>query len=145
MKWTESPPQLTGSWVGKRETIVISWLYYRSRTMVHLLLRDISAFWDKERGKNCNPRGMVQWRMDRTFNLCRGNYASSPTPPGLPGLPAALHAARTKLTISSTPVPCLTLVKIVGPSPRKSLESRSITPREAPTWGAKSVCHKKKG
>lgn len=64
---------------------------------------------------------------------------SLPTGAALPGLPADLHAARIRPTMSPTPLPSFTLVKMVGPSPRINLESLSMTSREAPTYGAKSI------
>ena len=59
---------------------------------------------------------------------------------GFPGEPAAFHELKTKSMTSSTPVPCLMLVKIVGPSPLMSFASRSITARDADTNGAISIC-----
>jgi hypothetical protein len=58
---------------------------------------------------------------------------SFPTGPGFPGLPAAFQAAKTKSITSSTPSPLRTLVKTVGPSPRISFASLSMTSNEAPT------------
>lgn len=59
---------------------------------------------------------------------------------GFPGDPAAFHELKTRSTISSTPVPSLMLVKIVGPSPLMSFASRSMTSRDADTIGAISIC-----
>ena len=67
------------------------------------------------------------------------NVHTSPTGPALPGLPAVLQAARIRSTTSSTPFPSLTDVKTVGPSPRMSLASRSMTASDAPTYGARSI------
>ncbi len=41
--------------------------------------------------------------------------------------------------MSSTPFPSLTLENTVGPSPRISFESLSITSSDAPTYGARSI------
>ena len=60
-------------------------------------------------------------------------------PTGFPGDPAACHELKIKSTTSSTPVPSLMLVKIVGPSPLMSLASRSMTARDADTNGAISI------
>ena len=89
----------------------------------------------------CASSSSFQTGMISEFGcLCVTCYKLSPTGPGFPGLPADLQAARIKETTSSTPLPSLTLVKMVGPSPRISLESRSITSSDAPTYGAKSIC-----
>jgi len=58
---------------------------------------------------------------------------------GFPGQPAAFHELRTKSMTSSTPVPSLMLVKIVGPSPLMSFASLSMTTRDADTNGAISI------
>ena len=57
-----------------------------------------------------------------------------------PGEPAVFHALKTKSTMSSTPVPCLMLVKIVGPSPLMSFASLSMTASDADTNEAISIC-----
>lgn len=63
------------------------------------------------------------------------------TGPAFPGRPALVQAETIRDKTSSTPFPCLTLAKIVGPSPRISRESRSITSSDALTYGARSVYH----
>jgi hypothetical protein len=59
---------------------------------------------------------------------------------GFPGEPAACHELKTKSVTSSTPVPSLMLVKMVGPSPLIIFASRSMTARDADTNGAMSIC-----
>ena len=69
-------------------------------------------------------------------NLVDTSYVLS----GFPGEPAAFHEPKTKSMTSSTPVPSLMLVKIVGPSPLMSFASRPIIARDADTNGAISIC-----
>lgn len=58
---------------------------------------------------------------------------------GFPGEPAACHEPNTKSVTSSTPVPSLILVKMVGPSPLMIFASRSMIARDADTSGAMSI------
>jgi hypothetical protein len=66
-------------------------------------------------------------------------HSPSPTAPCVPGSPAVRQAPKISSTISSTPWSFFMLVKIVGPSPRMSFESRLITSRDAPTYCAMSI------
>ena len=53
---------------------------------------------------------------------------------------AALHALKPRFrSTSSTPTPFVTCANRNGPSPRIFFASRSMTPRSAPTSGARSV------
>ena len=58
---------------------------------------------------------------------------------GFPGDPATFHELKIKSTTSSTPVPSLVLVKIVGSLPLVSFASRSMTSRDMDTNGAISI------
>ena len=58
---------------------------------------------------------------------------------GFPGDPAEFHELKIRSMTSSTPVPCLMLVKIVGPFPLMSFASLSMTTSDADTNGAMSI------
>lgn len=63
----------------------------------------------------------------------------------LPLAPLTAQAPRIASTTFWTPSPLRTLVNSVGPDSRMMAESRRITSREAPTWGARSVCVRQHG
>src|SRR5439155_13322173 len=52
---------------------------------------------------------------------------------------ASRRSGRIHSTTASTPTPSFRLVKTKGRSPRMRRASRSITPRSAPTYGARSI------
>lgn len=104
----------------------------------------------------------LRWRR-KTWRICSGAVSQIRkliiTARKLENIPSILHSATVycyalalpfpwlalqALTImsitASTPSLLRTEVKRVGPVPRMAAASRRMTSREAPTWGARSIC-----